>query len=155
MSYAGKAARGRRNAHQDGDSVTGTARRRAAAPAAPAPSLDREIAFSPGTRAQRLIAGSEDSEVDWQRVALFATGTLLGAVVGAGAALLLAPQAGEETRRDLARQGRRLRARTADAWDDLRDELQWAAHRGRRRLQRSFRDRRARRAERALDDAEI
>ena len=47
--------------------------------------------------------------------------------VGAGVALLLAPQTGADARRALARQGRRLSIRGRDAWDDLRDELRRAA----------------------------
>jgi gas vesicle protein len=50
--------------------------------------------------------------------------------MGAGLALLFAPQSGEDTRHDiavggrrLARRGRRLAHRGRDAWDDLRDEL--------------------------------
>jgi gas vesicle protein len=82
--------------------------------------------------------------MDWRRLAIFGAGTLLGAALGAGAALLFAPQSGEQTRRDLARRSRHLRVRTTDAWDDLRDELQWAARRGRRKLGRVVRDRRER-----------
>lgn len=95
-----------------------------------------------------------DAETDWQHVAIFAAGTLLGAVMGAGAALLLTPQTGEEVRHDLARRGRRWRTRTADAWDDLRDELRYAARRGRRKVGRALRRRREHREwqdESALD----
>ena len=147
MSYAGKAARGRRGVRHD--VVSGAASRRTPAPLR---GPEREISLAPIPRSYRPSKRTDDAEVDWQRVAIFATGTLLGAVVGAGAALLFAPQTGEETRRDLARQGRRFRSRTADAWDDLRDELQWAARRGRRQLTRSLRGRRERRAERALSE---
>ena len=90
-------------------------------------------------------ARESDVETDWQHVAIFAVGTLLGAAIGAGAALLLAPQTGEEARQGLARRGRRLRARTENAWDDLRDELQFAARRGRRKIGRAMRRRRQRR----------
>jgi gas vesicle protein len=49
---------------------------------------------------------------------------LLGAAVGAGLGLLLAPQSGERTRRDLARRGRKLRTQAEGAFEDLSDELQ-------------------------------
>lgn len=62
------------------------------------------------------------------RAAIFAAGIAVGLAVGAGVALLLAPQSGEDTRHDIARRGRRLSRRTRSAWDDLRLEL--------RRLQR-------------------
>jgi gas vesicle protein len=150
MSYAGKAARGRRGAQRD-DVMSGAASRRTPS-ATRAP--QREIALAPIPRSYRPSERTDDAETDWQRVAIFATGTVLGAVVGVGAALLFAPQTGDEARRNLARHGRRLRSRTANAWDDLRDELQWAARRGRRRLARSLRGRRERRAERAVDEME-
>ena len=150
MSYAGKAVRGRRGAQRD-DVRSGVASRRTPSPMR---GPQREISLAPIPRSYRPSERTDDAEVDWQRVAIFATGTVLGAVVGVGAALLFAPQTGEETRRNLVRHGRRLRSRTADAWDDLRDELQWAARRGRRRLARSLRGRRERRAERALDEIE-
>ena len=148
MSYAGNAVRGRRPAPRDGAASTAPRHRAAAADRA----VVRSMPISPARTGQRPLPQDADGELDWQRVALFATGAVLGAAVGAGAALLLAPQTGEETRRDIARQGRRMRVRTADAWDDLRDELRWAAHRGQRRLSRTLRDRRSRRHERDLLD---
>jgi gas vesicle protein len=42
-----------------------------------------------------------------------------GGIIGAGLALLLAPQSGSRTRRDLARTARKLRRRTDTAVDDL------------------------------------
>jgi gas vesicle protein len=96
--------------------------------------------------------GESDVETDWQQVAIFAVGALLGAAVGAGAALLLAPQTGEDARQGLARRGRRLRARTANAWEDLREELEFAARRGRRKIGRTLRHRRRRR-DREREDA--
>jgi gas vesicle protein len=92
---------------------------------------------------------SDDGELDWQHIALFAAGALLGAIVGGGAALLFAPESGERTRHNLARRGRHLRGRAADAWDDLRHELSYATRRGRRTLSRkvnrALRDRRRQR----------
>jgi gas vesicle protein len=48
---------------------------------------------------------------------------LLGAVLGAGLGLLFAPQAGERTRRDIARRARRLRAEAEERFEDLGDEV--------------------------------
>lgn len=52
---------------------------------------------------------------------------LLGAAVGAGLALLWAPQAGDDTRRELRRGARRLKRRArdlAESGKDLVDDLQ-------------------------------
>ena len=67
------------------------------------------------------------------RTAAFSAGIVLGALLGAGIALLVAPQTGADTRRALVRKGRRLRIRGRDVWDDLRVELRRAARRRRRR----------------------
>jgi hypothetical protein len=81
-------------------------------------------------------------ETDWQQVAIFGVGVALGIAVGAGAALLAAPQSGAETRavlRARAGRARRLTSRRGhDAWDDLRDEIQ--------SVKRALRRRRSRRA---------
>lgn len=71
-----------------------------------------------------------------ETIAVFAAGVALGVALGAGAALLLAPQSGSETRQAIARRGRRLGHRSRDAWDDLRDELRRATRRGIRTLRR-------------------
>lgn len=49
---------------------------------------------------------------------------LLGAALGAGIGILLAPQSGERTRRDLAKRGRKLRAQAEERFEGLSDELQ-------------------------------
>jgi gas vesicle protein len=48
---------------------------------------------------------------------------LIGAVVGAGIALLLAPQSGEETRRDIKRKARQVGDAARDAAGDLQDTV--------------------------------
>ena len=150
MSYAGKTSRGRRTVRDGSAAREAISRASAREPlTAPRGRLgEREVALgaaplSPGRRPPTVQA--EELELDWQRLAIFAGGALLGVAVGAGAALLLAPQSGEATRRDLLRRGRRFGVRTADAWEDLRDELRWAARRGRRQVGRALRDRRRRR----------
>ena len=49
---------------------------------------------------------------------------LLGLVVGAGLALLYAPQTGEEARTALRRGARRMKRRVRDAADDAREEIE-------------------------------
>lgn len=67
---------------------------------------------------------------------IFAAGMALGIAVGAAGALLFAPQSGVDTRRAIARRGRRLGVRGRDAWDDLGQELRRFARRRRRAWQR-------------------
>jgi hypothetical protein len=57
------------------------------------------------------------------RTTALAAGIAIGLVVGAGIALLFAPQSGEDTREAIADRGRRVADRGKDVWDDLRDEL--------------------------------
>lgn len=49
---------------------------------------------------------------------------LLGAALGAGLGLLLAPQSGERTRRDLVKRGKKLRAKATERFEDISDEIQ-------------------------------
>ena len=53
----------------------------------------------------------------------FISGLLLGAVIGAGVALLAAPQSGRRTRRRIKRTALTLRDSATDGWDDLADEV--------------------------------
>jgi hypothetical protein len=69
---------------------------------------------------------SVGAAADHRPTAAFTAGILLGVIVGAGAALLLAPRSGVATRRALARRRERLARRGHDAWDDLRLEFQRA-----------------------------
>lgn len=83
-----------------------------------------------------------DHETDWQQVAVFGAGLALGVALGAGVALLTAPQTGGEARAALRRRaGRTSRAfgrRSRDAWADVQDEL--------RGMTRAISRRKARRA---------
>ena len=93
---------------------------------------------------RRPPARPAETTSDWHQLAIFGAGLALGIAVGAGVALLTAPQAGDESREDIKRYARRtsrmLGRRSQNAWLDLRDELRGASD----ALQR----RRARRAER-------
>lgn len=77
--------------------------------------------------------------VDWEHVGLLGAGLLVGALVGASAALLLAPQSGVETRTAIRRKARFARHRATDAWSDFADDLADVARRGRRRARRALR----------------
>jgi len=48
---------------------------------------------------------------------------LIGGVVGAGIALLYAPQSGEDTRRDISRTAKRVRKRTGEIVEDTIDNV--------------------------------
>jgi gas vesicle protein len=78
----------------------------------------------------------------------------LGLLLGAGSALLTAPQSGEETRAVLKGRVRRLKrsaARTSrDAWGELGDELRGAAQSLRRRRAKRAAQRELRREAREL-----
>ena len=74
-----------------------------------------------------------------------AAGVAIGLLIGAGLALLMAPQEGRETRRQLRRGFRHARLRGQDVWDDLGAEFMKA----RRKLRRA-----RRRAALAVDDVE-
>ena len=65
-------------------------------------------------------------------------GLLIGAALGAGAALLMAPSSGQDTRRQLRRGARKLYARSSEAVADLREDTDRMARRlARRGLKRS------------------
>lgn len=49
---------------------------------------------------------------------------LFGALLGAGVALLIAPQSGDRTRRDLARRARQLRKNAGNRWEELVDDVE-------------------------------
>jgi hypothetical protein len=68
--------------------------------------------------------------------AVFGAGLAVGALIGAGAALLFAPQSGEDTRELLAERAQRLGGRVSERLDDVRGDLGWYMRRGRRKLGR-------------------
>ena len=70
----------------------------------------------------------------------FLVGLVLGALVGAGTALLLAPDRGDVTRRRIGRQVRRLRRGAQDRFEDVRDGAERELRRARRRVRRHLPD---------------
>jgi len=66
---------------------------------------------------------SENQSINGNAVASVAMGFVLGALVGAGVALLLAPQSGKDTRQQLADTGRRLGNAARSKLDQTRDTV--------------------------------
>jgi gas vesicle protein len=139
MSYAGPASRNRGSSQSRGPTLQGSARPGAA---------------SYGTSADAHQGDDTTHETDWQHIAIFGAGLALGLVLGAGSALLTAPQSGEETRAVLKGRVRRLKrsaTRTSrDAWGELGDELRGAAQSLRRRRAKRAAQRELRREAREL-----
>lgn len=87
---------------------------------------------SDATAPAEPVGRSYDEERDWRRAGAVSLGIIAGALVGAGVALLLAPQSGEETRERIVSRARRLGTRADEGWEDLRDELSRLRRRSRR-----------------------
>jgi gas vesicle protein len=86
----------------------------------------------PGDEPKTHAAGSSYRNVPNVRtISMLGLGMLIGVAIGAGAALLAAPQSGEETRERLRNRVRHLRGKD-DVWSRLRRELD-RAHKVRQR----------------------
>jgi len=57
------------------------------------------------------------------RVGTLMTGLVLGAVIGAGLALLTAPESGRKTRRRIRKTTGRIRGDAGDRWEDFADDV--------------------------------
>lgn len=53
----------------------------------------------------------------------FISGLVLGAVIGAGVALLTAPESGKRTRRKIRRAAEGIRTDAGDRWQDLAEDV--------------------------------
>ena len=60
---------------------------------------------------------------DERQALSFVSGLVLGAVIGAGVAILTAPHPGRKTRKKLRKVARRARGQTSSRLDDLASEL--------------------------------
>jgi hypothetical protein len=113
-------------------------------------SSSRPSAATPRSRQSDLDAGdsldsmssskpsgrSYSESMQWRHAAIFGAGVTLGALIGAGAALLYAPRTGEETREMLSERAHQFRGRVGERIDDARGDLGWYMRRGRRKMRR-------------------
>ena len=88
---------------------------------------------SPPSQRSRPRGRPYSREADWRLLAMIGAGVAAGAMIGAGIALLTAPQSGAHTRLALTREFRRRRPWKSSPWEQLGDELQKAARRRNRR----------------------
>lgn len=98
----------------------------------------REAASGPARRVAANRGESYSSDLDWGRLGAFGAGIAIGALFGAGAALLYAPRSGQATRAVIRKRARGLTSSATDAWDDLGRELRGAARRSRRGVTRGI-----------------
>jgi len=78
-------------------------------------------------------------EINWKLAGIVGASVAFGALVGAGIALLTAPQSGAHTRLALAKEVRRRRPWKRSPWDHLGDELATLVRKKNRRLKASER----------------
>ena len=74
------------------------------------------------------------TESNWRTIALVSAGMVAGALLGAGMALLVAPQSGEHTRLAIGRELRKRRPWRQTPWERFGEEFREAARYGRKRL---------------------
>jgi gas vesicle protein len=94
---------------------------------------------------------------EYRDVLSFIAGLTVGALIGTSAALLLAPQSGRRTRRQLARRAEELSDTATEAMEEARDETRRIADRTvreTRKLAGRARDRADRTSERLTDAVE-
>jgi len=84
------------------------------------------------------VGGNQGGKVDedTRQAMSFLGGVALGALIGAGVALLLAPQSGQRTRRHIIRVAEDLTDSARDGFGDASDEAKRAARNAVRRAER-------------------
>jgi gas vesicle protein len=81
------------------------------------------------TEDERELAELEEEDVDTHdhhTTRTFLAGLAIGALVGAGVALLLAPKSGAETRLAVSRRAKIMAREARDRYEDLREKLHHA-----------------------------
>jgi len=74
------------------------------------------------------------------RAGEFLAGILLGGAIGAGIALLFAPQEGRRTRANISRRVRHIKDDASDRWDEAKHDVQRRVKRQKRRMRRQLKD---------------
>lgn len=100
-----------------------------------------------GGRQGPALGGGAEGGREWEPLGWLGLGVAVGALLGAGIALLYAPQSGLQTRAAIRQRGRRIATQGRDAWDELAEELRKTARRRMKKMRR-----RATRAEWAAED---
>lgn len=102
-----------------------------------------------------MFDSSETQHRDRTDQKAFGLGLLVGAMVGAGAALLLAPASGEQTRRSIKRGARRLYVQSGELAGDLWEDADDRTRRLRKQAARKLRGGIKRGSRYAQDAAEL
>jgi hypothetical protein len=84
------------------------------------------------------LGRSYEETMEWDNIGIFGVGLAVGLVLGAGLALLLAPQSGEETREYLGQRSRWMTDRVSGGLGNVRENVERATRRSRRKLRRGL-----------------
>jgi hypothetical protein len=84
------------------------------------------------------MGSSYEETMEWDSIGIFGAGLAAGLALGAGLALLRAPRTGEETRELLGERSRWVTDRVSGGFDDLREGVERATRRSRRKLRRGI-----------------
>jgi hypothetical protein len=93
---------------------------------------------APGGYDSEALGSSYEESMEWDGIGTFGVGLAVGLTLGAGLALLLAPRSGEETRELLGERSRWVGDRVSGGFDDLREGVERATRRSRRKLHRGL-----------------
>jgi gas vesicle protein len=93
------------------------------------------------SRKERFMRDYDDDGIPYVVIERTGSGLISfvwGALIGAAAALLLAPKSGAETQQELKERARRLRERAEEKAGELQDTLQDAFTQGRRQVEEKY-----------------